>query len=68
MIVTDAMPNNGQFVALWFTDENLPFSATMKWEEGQLKSYDPVHDLWDYECDHGYNRKFFESRDATFYR
>lgn len=68
MFITDAMPNNGQFVALWFTSEGLPFSATLKWEDGQLKSYNNVNDLWECECDHGYSRKFFESRDANFYR
>lgn len=65
MIITDAIPNKGQFVALWFTDEGLPFSSTLKWEGGKLKSYNPICDTWE----HVYSREFFDSLDinVTFY-
>ncbi len=68
MYVTDAMPYKGQFVAVWFTDEGAPFSATMKWDGGVLKSYDSKNDSWYHEFDCEYLRDFFESNDATFYR
>ena len=60
------MPSDGQFVAMWSNGAQV-WSATMKWEDGQLKSYNQAEDFWDFECDHGFTRRFFESRKAVFY-
>lgn len=64
MIVSYEMPSQGQFVAVWFIGD-APYSATLRWECGQLKAYNYS---WDCECDHGYSVQALESLEATFYR
>ena len=67
MIVSYEMPSQGQFVAVWFV-RDAPYSATLRWEYGQLKAYNHSDDSWDCECDHGYSAQVLESLVATFYR
>ena len=67
MIVSYEMPLQGQFVAVWFIGD-APYSATLRWECGQLKAYNYSEDSWDCECDHGYSVQALESLEATFYR
>lgn len=67
MIVSYEMPLQGQFVAVWFIGD-APYSATLRWECGQLKAYNYSEDSWDCECDHGYSVPALESLEATFYR
>lgn len=68
MIISDAMPMRGQFVALWFTDEGAPFSRTLKWQGGKLLSYDVVNDAWIHEFDAEYLTELLSGQDATFFR
>lgn len=67
MKVSYEMPSEGQFVAVWFVGD-APYSATLKWEYGQLKAYNCSDDSWDCECDHGYSTPVLESLEATYYR
>ena len=67
MIISYEMPSQGQFVAVWFIGDVL-YSATLRWECGQLKAYNYSEDSWDCECDHGYSVQALESLEATFYR
>lgn len=66
MRVSYEMPSGGQFVAVWFVGDAL-YSATLRWEHGQLKAYNYSEDYWDCECDHGYSAKVLESLEATYY-
>lgn len=67
MKVLDEMPKKGQFVAVWFVG-GVPFSATLKWVDGQMKSYNHTNDHWDCECDHGYCGMFFDQHGATYFK
>lgn len=67
MIVSYEMPSQGQFVAVWFIGD-VPYSATLRWECGQLKAYNYSEDSWDCECDHGYSMQALEPLEPTYYR
>ena len=67
MIVSYEMPSEGQFVAVWFIGDS-PYSATLRWEHGQLKVYNYSGDCWDCECAHGYSAQALEELEATYYR
>lgn len=67
MKAVEDMPTTGQFVAIWFVGDVL-FSATLKWLDGQLRSYEHSEDEWLYECDHGYSKEFFQKQNAAFFK
>lgn len=65
--MTNPLPIDCQFVAIWLTEEGLPFSATLRWHGEQLESYNYAIDDWDAECDHGFSVSFLKSVNALFF-
>lgn len=65
IVVSDEMPECGQFVAIWPVESGVMFSATILIKDGLMYAYNSFEDEWDYE--HGFSKEFFESKSATFH-
>lgn len=66
-MTNNPLPVDCQFVAIWLTEDGLPFSAALRWHGGQLESYNYAIDDWDAECDHGFSVSFLKSVNALFF-
>ena len=60
-----AMPDDGQFVAIWRID-GVVFSATFLHDDGELLAYDFMRDDWVVE--HGYTERALMEMGAVFFR
>lgn len=61
----NAMPDDGQFVAVWCIDD-AAFSATFLHDDGELLAYDFMRDDWVLE--HGYTEQALSEMGATFFQ
>lgn len=60
-----AMPDDGQFVAIWRIDD-VVFSATFLHDDGELLAYDFMRDDWVFE--HGYTDRDLIEMGAIFFQ
>jgi len=60
-----AMPDDGQFVAIWRID-GVVFGATFLHDDGYLLAYDFMRDDWVVE--HGYTEQALHEMDAVFFQ
>ena len=61
MIKLDAMPNSGQFLAIWVY-LGLPWAETMRWEHNTLMRYNTDSDSF-----HTVDINDYNDLDVTFY-
>lgn len=63
---TKTMPTEGQFVAIYPGTDGNTYSATLRWEGGNLSAYDGFEDKWVNCWYHGYSPAFLESVSAVY--
>lgn len=71
LIFVESFPDKQDFTAVWFTNfmgKPTMFSATLYYneKEDQYYTYDPEEDIFWPECDHGYDKQFFNKVNASF--
>lgn len=72
MVKVDGFPEKQSFVAVWmvqYKGEPTLFTASLHYnaEEDQYYSYDNSLDIFLPECDHGFEKDFFERVNATYF-
>ena len=65
-VTTTTLPLARQFVVVYPGLDGGAYSATLKWVDGKLSSYDGFKDEWVSTWSYGYSVAFLQSLKATY--
>lgn len=65
MVLKPAMPDKGQFVAVWEFDGKM-WADTLRWHEGVLQEYKPSTKFEDESWDEVLDHDFYKNNSALF--